>query len=431
MSLFQQTLAQMEEAANLVGLTDNAQRILENPERVLLVSVPVRMDNGKIRVFEGYRVQHSTMRGPAKGGIRFAPEVDLDEVKALSAWMSIKCAVVNIPLGGGKGGVSVDTHTLSSGELERLTRAYVRAIAPIIGPKKDVPAPDMYTTPQIMAWATDEFSILEGQNTLGVFTGKPLEFGGSVGRSAATAQGGIYVLNAFLAARKSHIKTAVVQGFGNAGYHAARLLAEQGVKVVAVSDSRGGIFCEKGIDVAKAFQYKGSGNLASYPGATVLTNADLLSLPCDLLVLAARENEVTRDNADAISAKLILELANGPITPDADKILAQKNISILPDILANAGGVTVSYFELVQNEMNFYWSEREVSDRLKEIMERALDEILETQQHCFAPEHAEIGAKKIEEFPDPEKCERITLRQAAFIRALKRIEDVMRLRGKI
>ena len=431
MSLFQQTLAQMEEAANLVGLTDNAQRILENPERVLLVSVPVRMDNGKIQVFEGYRVQHSTMRGPAKGGIRFAPEVDLDEVKALSAWMSIKCAVVNIPLGGGKGGVSVDTRTLSSGELERLTRAYVRAIAPIIGPKKDVPAPDMYTTPQIMAWATDEFSILEGQNTLGVFTGKPLEFGGSVGRSAATAQGGIYVLNAFLASRKSQIKTAVVQGFGNAGYHAARLLAEQGVKVVAVSDSRGGIFCEKGIDVAKAFQYKGSGNLSDYPGATVLTNADLLSLPCDLLVLAARENEVTRDNADVISAKLILELANGPVTPDADKILAQKNISILPDILANVGGVTVSYFELVQNEMNFYWSEKEVSDRLKEIMERALDEILETQQHCFAPAHAEIGAKKIEEFPDPEKCERITLRQAAFIRALKRIEDVMRLRGKI
>ncbi len=431
MSLFQQTLAQMEDAANLVGLTDNAQRILENPERILFVSVPVRMDDGKIKVFEGYRVQHSTIRGPAKGGIRFAPEVDLDEVKALAAWMSIKCAVVNIPLGGGKGGVTVDTRTLSLGELERLTRAYVRAIAPIIGPKKDVPAPDMYTTPQIMAWATDEFSVLEGQNTLGVFTGKPVEFGGSVGRGSATAQGGIYVLNAFLSAQKSNIQTAVVQGFGNAGYHAARLLKAQGIAVLAVSDSQGGIFSETGIDPEEALRWKNAGNLSDYPGTTRLTNTDLLSLSCDLLVLAARENEITHDNADAVCAKLLLELANGPVTPDADKILAQKNITILPDILANAGGVTVSYFELVQNEMNFYWSEKEVSDRLKETMERALSEILETQKHCFAPQHAEIGTKTIEEFSDPEKCERITLRQAAFIRALKRIEEAMRFRGKI
>ena len=432
MSLFQQTLQQMEDAANLVGLTNDARAILEHPERILLVSVPVKMDDGNIRVFEGYRVQHSTIRGPAKGGIRFAPEVDIEEVKALAAWMSIKCAVVNIPLGGGKGGVTVNTKDLSQSELENLTRSYVRAIAPIIGPKKDVPAPDMYTTPQIMAWAMDEFSTLQGQNTLGVFTGKPVEVGGSLGRGAATAQGGVYVLNEYLKARSQSVKTAVVQGYGNAGYHAARILHAQGIKILAVSDSRGGIFSEAGIDPKKAFEAKQREGLQSLEGVSVLTNADLLSLPCDVLVLAARENEVTKENADDIQGKIILELANGPITPDADNVLGQKGIIILPDILANAGGVTVSYFELVQNETNFYWTEEEIQTRLKNIMEKSLHEILDVQSHCYSSQDATIsGQKKIDEMQEGESCQRITLRQAAFILALSRIERAMKLRGKI
>lgn len=431
-SLFQQTLQQMEDAANLVGLTNDARAILEHPERILLVSVPVKMDDGNIRVFEGYRVQHSTIRGPAKGGIRFAPEVDIEEVKALSAWMSIKCAVVNIPLGGGKGGVTVNTKELSQSELENLTRSYVRAIAPIIGPKKDVPAPDMYTTPQIMAWATDEFSTLQGQNTLGVFTGKPVEVGGSLGRAAATAQGGAYVLNEYIKVKSESVQTAVVQGYGNAGYHAARILHAQGIKILAVSDSRGGIFSEAGIDPKKAFEAKHGKGLQTLEGVSALTNADLLALPCDVLVLAARENEVTKENADDIQGKIILELANGPITPDADLLLGQKNITILPDILSNAGGVTVSYFELVQNETNFYWTEEEIQTRLKNIMEKSLHEILDTQSRCYSSQDATIsGQKTLEEMEEGSVCQRITLRQAAFILALSRIERAMKLRGKI
>lgn len=413
----------MEDAANLVGLTDDSRRILEHPERILQVSIPVRMDDGKIKVYEGYRVQHSTVRGPAKGGIRYALAVDLDEVQALAAWMSVKCAVVNIPLGGGKGGVKVNTKELSQGELERLTRGYVKAIAPIIGPKKDVPAPDMYTNPQIMAWAVDEFSTLEGQNTLGVFTGKPLPLGGSLGRDSATAQGGIYVFDKYLEKTGKQVKTAIVQGFGNAGSFVAQFLEDKGIQVLGVSDSGGGIYNQKGIDVKKVTQIKAhkGGVVQDYDDALKVSNEDLLAMPCDVLFLAARENEVRHDNVDSIQAGFVVELANGPVTIEADRTLASKGIDVIPDILANAGGVVVSYFELVQNEANFYWSANKVQRRLQKIMENALDAVFAAQVRCTA---SLDDANK-------EVCEKVTLRQAAFVCALERIDAAMRLRGRI
>lgn len=432
MSLFAQTLHQMEDASNLLGLTANARQLLEHPERILHVSIPIKMDNGRMKVFEGYRVQHSTIRGPAKGGIRFAPEVDIDEVKALAAWMSVKCAVVNIPLGGAKGGVTVNTKELSQTELERLSRGYVRAVSPIIGPKKDVPAPDMYTTPQIMAWMADEFSLLHGENTLGVVTGKPLEVGGSVGRGSATAQGGIYVFQKYIHETGIEVQTAVVQGFGNAGYYAAKMLHDMGIKVIAVSDSSGGVLDENGLDIdAVKTAKKQTGSVQNADGVIKITNEDLLALPCDVLFLAARENEVHRNNVNSVSTKIIIELANGPVTPEADKILEQKGIIVVPDILANAGGVTVSYFELVQNEENFYWNEDEVQTRLKHIMETALDEVLDTQRRCYSYSKLDERGEYKKNATNPEMCARISLRQAAFIKALQRIESTMRLRGRM
>jgi glutamate dehydrogenase/leucine dehydrogenase len=422
----------MEDAASLLNLTTNAKKIIEHPEKILHVSIPVEMDSGEIRVFDGYRVQHSTIRGPAKGGIRFAPEVDIDEVKALAAWMSIKCAVVNIPLGGGKGGITVNTKDLSERELEHLSRGYIRAIAPIIGPKKDVPAPDMYTNPKIMAWFADEFSLLQGENTLGVVTGKPLEVGGSIGRSSATAQGGVYVWNGYAQKMSIPSKTAVIQGFGNAGYHSARILQQQGVSILAVSDSQGGIFNENGLDIEVVYRAKREhGSVQSYSKAKKIKNEELLSLPCDVLFLAARENEVHQNNVHSLQAKYVVELANGPITPEADAILSQKNVVVLPDILANAGGVTVSYFELVQNESNFYWKKEEVQERLKNIMESALLDILDTQKRCYSHEELNSRGEYIKNASHPKMCHRITLRQAAFIRALQKLEGAMKLRGKI
>jgi glutamate dehydrogenase/leucine dehydrogenase len=417
MSLFKQALAQIDEAARLMALPADTRAILESPERMLSVSVPVRMDDGRLRVFEGYRVQHSTVRGPAKGGIRYAEEVDLDEVKALAAWMSMKCAVVNIPLGGGKGGVKVNSKTLSVGELERLTRAYTRAIAPIIGPKKDVPAPDMYTNPQTMAWIADEFSILRGENTLGVVTGKPLEVGGSLGRDAATAQGGMYVFDKYLEHTGAKVETAVVQGFGNAGYFAAKLLIQKGIRVIAVSDSKGGIFKPEGLDIEAVSRFKHqSGSVVGYADAQPVTNQEVLALACDVLFLAARESEVTADNAGAIAAGLLVELANGPVTPEADALLATKQIAVIPDILANAGGVTVSYFELLQNEANYYWPATEVQEKLQTVMEAALEHVISTRDKYSAQSSA---SGKL-----------ITLRQAAGISALERIAAALHFRGR-
>ena len=415
MSLFKNTLAQIDDAAAIIKLSANAKEVLSHPERMLEVSVPVKLDDGTVKVFTGYRVQHSTVRGPAKGGLRFAPNVDIDEVKALATWMSIKCAVVDIPLGGGKGGVTVDVKTLSDAEKERLSRGFIEKIAPIIGPDKDVPAPDMYTDPQIMAYMTDEFSRLQGVNTLGVITGKPLEFGGSKGRNSATAQGGVHVLNAYLKHAGKTVQTAVVQGFGNAGSIAARLLDAQGIKVIAISDSRGGVFNASGIDIAAATKHKReTRSLADLADTTPLTNAELLATQCDVLVLAAKENEICEADycslpPTQVNTKLILELANGPIAPQADKILREKGVVVIPDILANAGGVTVSYFEQVQNNMNYYWSEAEVAEKLQLKMETALTDVLRIQmQH-----------------------DGITLRQAAFSLALSRLEATLKARGRV
>lgn len=398
---------------------------LSHPQRILEVSIPLHRDNGAVQIFRGFRVQHNNARGPYKGGIRFHPEVDMEEVKALAMWMTIKCSVVGIPLGGAKGGVIVDPHELSARELEALSRGYIRAVAPIVGPGQDIPAPDVYTTPQIMAWMADEYSMLHGQNRLGVVTGKPLEVGGSEGRGEATSQGGVYVLlEALKGLNMVPSETRVViQGFGNAGANVAHLLEAEGFKIVGVSDSKGALHCKGGIHPKEAIackrekgqvgecfvagiEYDATKEASGGDACQMMSNDALLELDCDVLVLSALENQITKSNAANVKAKVILELANGPTTPEADEILAGMGVMVLPDILANAGGVTVSYFELVQNEMNFYWSAEEIQTRLKEIMIKAWHEVedLSKKHHC-------------------------TLREAAFISALKRLESAMLARG--
>ncbi len=393
-------------------LHSNIEEVLSHPERVIQVSIPVVMDNGKLRVFQGFRVQHNSIRGPYKGGIRYHPQVDMDEVKALSTWMTMKCAVVDIPLGGAKGGVIVDPKELSLRELEQLTREYTLAMAPFIGPDIDIPAPDVYTNPQIMAWMMDEYSKVKGKNVPGVVTGKSVEAGGSQGRDSATSQGGVYVLEEYLALKGMEAKgiTVVVQGFGNAGSHVARLLHEKGMKVIAISDSKGGLHCPEGLQpdaaiVCKIEKGKVEECVPAGVKCDVITNEALLELECDILVLSALENQLTGENAAKVKAKVILELANGPVTPEADEILKGMGVDILPDILANAGGVTVSYFELVQNQMNYYWSLEEVLSKLKPIMQRAWRTVKENS--------SKYGC---------------TYREAAFITALKRLEAAIKMR---
>ncbi len=383
MSLFENTLAQIRKAADLMNLNKDVQAIISHPKRIVDVAIPVKMDDGTLRIFSGYRVQHNDARGPYKGGIRYHQDVDLNEVKALAAWMTIKCGVVGIPLGGGKGGIIVDPKQLSEGEKERLTRGYVRAIFDVIGPEKDVPAPDVNTTAQIMEWFADEYSILAGKPSPGVVTGKPVAAGGSKGRENATAQGGVYILDEYVAESglKPEETRVIIQGFGNAGGVAAKLLAEQGYQIVGVSDSKGGIYCNHGIDTGALLQCKLEKDSVVHCGIHVseisgmegascreVTNEELLEQECDILVLAALENQVHRQNADKIKAKLLLELANGPVTPEADEILKQRGILSIPDILANAGGVTVSYFEMLQNAKGEQWEEADVNAKLKDIM---------------------------------------------------------------
>ena len=409
MSLFENTLAQINEAADIMSLDENVKAVISHPKKMLQVSVPVKMDDGKTKVFKGYRVQHSDVRGPCKGGIRYHWQVDIEEVKALATWMSMKCAVVNIPYGGAKGGVECNPKEMSQGELERLSRAYITSISQIVGPELDIPAPDVYTNAQIMAWFADEFSKIKGKPQLGVVTGKPLDFGGSLGRNTATAQGGVYVLLKYLKDNNIDPKglKVVVQGFGNAGMFAAKILHAEGMQITGVSDSKGGIYAEAGFDpnaVLEAKQAKGS--VQDFDGVEKMTNEELLELECDVLVLAALENQVHKDNATNVKGKIILELANGPITPEGDEIIVKNNIEVIPDILANAGGVTVSYFEWVQNLANFYWTEKEVQEKLKPIMEKSLDDVLSMKNKY--------------------NC---SMRQAAFILAIKRIEDTMKLRG--
>ncbi len=375
--------AQLDDVARLVGLNPSVHAYLREPKRILTVSIPVRMDDGTFRIFEGYRVQHNMSRGPGKGGIRFHPDVTLDEVKALAMWMTWKCALMNIPFGGAKGGVICDTKSMSPHELENLTRRYTSEISIIIGPEKDIPAPDVYTTPQIMAWIMDTFSMQKGYSIPGVVTGKPISIGGSLGRDKATARGCLYVVNE--AVRELGITQAgarvAIQGFGNAGLHAAELMAEDGYSIVAVSDSQGGVCNPRGLDVSALIAHKAeTGSVVGFGGGERIDNRKVLEYPCEILVPAALEKVITEENAPRISAKIVAEAANGPTLPEADDILHERGIMVLPDILANGGGVTVSYFEWVQDLQENFWEESEINERLRKKMVRAFKDTFEQAQ---------------------------------------------------
>ncbi len=373
-SLFQMVVEQFGDAAERMGLDENMRRLLSVCQRQYTVNFPVQMDDGSIRMFEGHRVQHNIGRGPAKGGIRYHPQVNLDEVKALAMWMTWKCAVVGIPFGGAKGGVTVDPKGLSIHELENLTRRFTAEIGVLIGPHKDIPAPDVNTNAQVMAWMMDTYSMQMGYSVPGVVTGKPLNLGGSEGRVEATGRGAVFMAAAACKVLGLNLpdQRVVVQGFGNVGSVASKLIAEAGATVVGVSDVSGGYYNPKGLDIAAMIRYsRSNGSLEDYPEAQRISNDELLALPCDILIPAALEGQLTAANADAVRAKLIVEGANGPTTPEADKIFEGKGIYLVPDILANAGGVTVSYFEWVQALQAFAWTEQEVNSRLRYIMDKA------------------------------------------------------------
>ncbi|NEN87343.1 Glu/Leu/Phe/Val family dehydrogenase [Paenibacillus elgii] len=399
---------QIEHAASLLNLPKEAVEILKHPKRVLSVTFPVKMDNGEVRVFEGYRSQHNDAVGPTKGGIRFHPDVTLDEVKALSMWMSFKCGVVGLPYGGGKGGVICDPREMSKGELERVSRGFMEAIADIVGPEKDIPAPDVYTTPQIMGWMMDTFSRLKGFNSPGVITGKPLIIGGSKGRNEATARGCVFTIQEALKdmGKTPEGATVAIQGFGNAGRIAAKLLSELGCRIVAVSDSRGAIYDPQGLDLNRVEELKDQGDLSAYGASFAIQPEKLLELDVDILVPAALENVITSANAAQIKASIVAEAANGPTTPEADEILFGNGVKVIPDILANAGGVTVSYFEWVQNLMNYYWSEEEVNLKLKTAMTEAY--------------------RAVQELAIQYKTD---LRTAAYMISMERISKAMEARG--
>jgi glutamate dehydrogenase (NAD(P)+) len=405
---YQFALRQFHRAADHLSLDEGTREILSHPKRQLIVSIPVRMDSKKIKVFTGYRVQHSIARGPSKGGIRFHPGVTLDEVKALAMWMTWKCAVVNIPFGGAKGGITVDAKKLSMGENERLTRRYTSEISILLGHDRDIPAPDVYTTPQHMAWIMDTFSMTQGYSTLGVVTGKPIPLGGSAGRNEATAEGCYVAIDEAAKRMRMPLRgaTAAVQGYGNAGSHVARFLDEAGAKVVAVSDSKGGIYDKKGlrIDVVNAAKEK-KGTVTASRGQKI-TNEELLELPVDILVPAALEGVITRENAPRVKAKIVAEAANGPTTPDADDILRSNGAVVIPDILANAGGVTVSYFEWVQDLYSFFWDPDVVRKHLERTIRRGYEDVAETARRYDTD-----------------------LRTGALILAVGRVEEATRIRG--
>ena len=368
---------QLRRVAELFDIDARLVNVLQECKKAVVVSVPVTMDDGTVHAFEGFRVTHNIARGPSKGGIRYHPDVTLDEVKALAMWMTWKCALMGIPFGGAKGGVVCDPKQLSRGELERMTRRYITEIINEIGPEKDIPAPDVGTDPTVMAWIFDTYSMNKGHSVLGVVTGKPLNVGGSMGRMEATARGALYCVQE--AVRKKELTleglTVAVQGFGNVGSFLAKFLAEQGATIVAVSDSGGGLHNTRGIDVAAALAHKGeTGSLAGLRGAEPISNDDLLLLDCDVLAPCALEQVITTENADRIRAKIICEGANGPITPTADEILEDRGILVLPDILANAGGVVVSYFEWVQGLQEYFWKEPEINSKLRDIVTRAFNE---------------------------------------------------------
>lgn len=409
LGVFEVAQVQIEKAASKMNLDPNILAQLKEPERVLMVSVPVKMDNGEVKVFTGYRSQYNTVRGPAKGGVRYHPDVTLDEMKALSAWMTWKCAVAGIPYGGAKGGVKCNPKEMSEGELERLSRRYIFEISSIIGPKKDIPAPDMYTNPKIMGWYIDTYNKLNNSAAFSTITGKPIELWGSEGRVEATARGLSYtVKEATKYLSVDPLKsTVVVQGYGNAGSITARLLYEQGYKIIGVSDSKGGVYNLEGIDPVEVLAHKGkTGTVSNYLKAKSITNEDLLEMECDILVPAALEGVITKRNADNIKAKIIAEAANGPVNPEADDILYQRGVFVIPDILANCGGVTVSYFEWVQGLYGYFWNKEKVNSRLKELIVKAFNKILKLSQK-----------------------EKVDNRTSAYICAISKVADTMKSRG--
>ena len=396
--------------ADYLNLDESMRGVLRNTKRQLIVSVPVKMDGGEVKVFEGYRVQHNIARGPAKGGIRFHPNVSLDEVKALASWMTWKCATVNIPYGGGKGGVICDPKSMSKSELERLTRRYAFEIAPIIGPDRDIPAPDVYTDEQTMAWIMDTISMVRGHTELGVVTGKPVALGGSQGRGEATARGCLYTVREACRVRGMNLRDArvAIHGFGNAGANFARLVSsEDGARVIAIADSRAGVFNEHGIGVQAALRHKAeTGTIQGLANATAIARDEVLEVDCDILLPAALENSITLANVERVRASIIAELANGPVTPGADRILFDRGVFLIPDILANAGGVTVSYYEWVQDQYSYFWTE----DRVKETLEQ-------TMRAAFAGVYATAERYRAD------------MRTGAYILAIGRVAEATRLRG--
>jgi len=409
-SMFDAVLARLDVAAKIMNLSDDVLNVLRNPQKQVKVSLPIMMDNGKIQVFEGYRTVHSTHLGPSKGGIRYAMDVNADEVMALAAWMSFKCAVANLPYGGAKGGIKCDPRAMSVGELERLSRAYAQAMKDVFGVNRDIPAPDMGTSGREMAWILDEFNKITGEDSPGVITGKPIAIGGSLGRDAATGRG--VMVNTLAALKKMNLKpsevTAVVQGFGNVGSHAARLLAEKGIKIVGIGDHTASFYNEKGINMSDALEFCAKNNrvLKGFTGATEIKADELLVSKCDVLVPAALQNVINEENAPKIQAKLSVEGANGPTMPEADAILNDKKIIVVPDILANSGGVTVSYFEWVQNKAGYYWTEDEVNTKHDVKMEIAFEAIW----------------NNVSTF-------KTSMRIAAYITALQKIEQGVKLKG--
>ena len=408
-SLFEVAVEQFNIAADVIGLDDDMRRVLARCERELTVNFPVEMDDGSVEVFSGHRVHHNSGPGPTKGGIRYHPDVTVEEVKALAMWMTWKCAVVGLPYGGAKGGVTCNPKLMSQNELQNLTRRYTSEISVLIGPNRDIPAPDVNTNPQIMAWIMDTYSMHHGYSIPGVVTGKPLILGGSEGRSEATGRGTVYAIYDAAPTQNIDLSKApvVVQGFGNAGSVAAKILYDDGIKVTAVSDSSGGVHNPAGLDIDAVMQHKArTGSVVGYPEAQNVTNEELLELPCEVLIPAAMEEQITSRNADRVQARMIAEAANGPTTPEADRILHDKGVFVLPDIFANAGGVTVSYFEWVQALQAFPWTEEQVNERLRAIMQKAFHAVY-----------------------DMSKQYDVHMRTAALCLAIQRVADFTRVRG--
>ncbi len=408
---YQNYLAVLDKAAGALGLEEQDYLLLKYPQRELKVSIPLRMDDGSIQVFEGYRIQHSSSLGPYKGGIRFHPNVDEHEVRALSAWMSMKCAVAGIPYGGGKGGIKVDPSKLSKAELERLTRGFTTLISPVIGPDEDIVAPDVNTNAQVMAWIVDQYGVVTGHYQPGVATSKPIELGGSLGRREATGRGVIFSAEFLMKKLEKKLSdvTIVIQGMGNVGSYAAKFSSEKGAKIVGVSDISGGILCPEGLDVPKVFAHCQAGKLLkdyNASGVSHVDNAELLTTECDILIPAALENQITGENAPKLRCKYIVEAANGPVSAEADPILEKRKILVVPDIQANAGGVIVSYFEWVQNRQGMKWSEADVNEKLRGLMKASFDAVW-----SLAHDH------------------NTTLRLAAYMLAIKRITTASKLRG--